>query len=69
MIEKSGKISWVQLVAAKQGGICGDDQVQYLNEWKGDGGGCLRFVSGNVGERLVALDAKGNGVVVEFERE
>ena len=59
----------LSLKAAEGGGICGDDDagVKILEAWKGRGtDGCLSF--GREGKRLVAVDVKGSGVVVEFEK-
>lgn len=69
VMESSGRISLLPLVNAGQGGIRGGPEMRFLEEWKGTGGGCLRFVSGNGGERLVAIDTKGKGVIVDFSRE
>ena len=70
-MEDMGRISLLPLKAAEGGGVCGVGNASggwsVLEGWKGEGRGCLRF--GNGEERLVAVDAKGRGVVVGFERE
>lgn len=69
-MEDSGRISLLPLQAAEEGGIRGvSDKVEFLRNWKGTAGGCLKFGREDEGENLVAIDAKGRGVIVEFERE
>lgn len=67
-MEDCGRISLLPLMAAEGGGVCGagDGMMRVLEEWKGGADGGMRF--GRDGKRLVAVDAKGRGVVVEFER-
>jgi len=68
--EDSGRISWLPLLAAEEGGVRGvSDEVRFLENWKGTTGGCLKFGPENEGGKLVAVDTKGRGVIVEFERE
>lgn len=68
-MEDGGRISLLPLMAAEGGGVCGagDGTIRVLEEWRGGSGGCLGF--GGDGERMVAVDVRGRGVVVEFERD
>lgn len=69
-MEDSGRISLLPLLAAEGGGVRGvSDELRILEKWKGTAGGCLKFEPENEGGKLVAVDTKGRGVIVEFERE
>lgn len=69
VMEDSGRISLLPLLAAEEGGVRGaSDEVEFLKNWKGTAGGYMRFGPESEGQNLVAVDAKGRGVIVEFER-
>ncbi len=67
VLEDSGRISVLPLVAGVHGGVRGlKDGTRVLDKAIGSAGGCLRFTPD--GERLIAVDAKGKVVVAEFEK-
>ena len=66
VLEDSGRISILPLVASPHGGVCGSaGRLQILDKEVGSVSGCLKFTPD--GKKLIAVDAKGKVVIAEFE--